>query len=49
MKIDVEQFKVKPGEPTSLEDFPTKPDLSHTNDTEINEKLDENTAPLVEL
>lgn len=49
MKIDVEQFKVKPGEPTCLEDFPTKPDLSHTNDTEINEKLDENTAPLVEL
>lgn len=49
MKIDIEQFKVKPGGPTSLEDFPTKPDLRNTNDAEINEKLDDNTAPLVEL
>lgn len=47
-KVDIEQFKVKPGEEVSLADFPTQPNLDKIDDSEINEKLDQNTEQLIE-
>jgi len=49
LNINIEKFKVDPGEAVNLEEFPTKPDLSEITDAEINKKLDENTEQLVEL
>lgn len=48
-KINIDGFKVTPGEHVSLADFPTSPDLTAISDSDIEQKLDENTEQLVDL
>jgi PPK2 family polyphosphate:nucleotide phosphotransferase len=47
-EINLDKFKVKAGESVYLADFPTRPDLEDISDSEINQKLDENTEQLTE-
>jgi len=47
--LEIDQFKIKAGQPVNLADFSTEPDLSEITDAEIDKKLDENTERLIEL
>jgi PPK2 family polyphosphate:nucleotide phosphotransferase len=48
MKVDIDQFKVKPEKQDKLEDFTTKPPLDEIDDSAIDKKLDQNTEQLIE-
>ena len=48
-KIDIDRFKVRPGEPVQLQDFPTNVPSDTISDAEIEKRLEENTEKLQEL
>lgn len=48
-KIDIEQFKVKPNQPVDLNEFPTNIKTEEESQSEILERIDENTKKLQEL
>ena len=47
-KVDIEEFKVKPGVQDELANFSTKPQFDSIDDSDIQKQLDQNTEKLIE-
>lgn len=47
-KVDIEEFKVKPGVQDELANFSTKPQFDSIDDSDIQKQLGQNTEKLIE-